>query len=70
MKKRENGGENSTIIYRRCGEDIQSRSRTTDSGQWGGRGRELVDVAIVDNNPRRPGCTNGKEKIQEKDETQ
>lgn len=36
----------------------------------GGKGQEMVNVAIVDNNPRRPGCTNEKKKIQETDETQ
>ena len=36
----------------------------------GEKGRELANVAIVDNNPRRPGCTNEKKKIQEEDETQ
>lgn len=36
----------------------------------GEKGRELVNVPRAYNNSRRPGCTNEKEKIQEKDETQ
>lgn len=60
----EEGGKGMIVqIYRNVESQTPSRSRTTDSGRWGEKGRELVDEPTVDDHARRPGCTNWKEKI-------